>query len=236
MPSLSVQSLGGNMATINRTPSNDEQKFKQIENDSWSGIYLPAICAGVVMTIVLFMAVSCSKKSDTTTQISAPVAPTVQSPAPSTAAAVVPEKPKKTVKKHRPTTATYVNGNYGVALTYPRKYNLQSGDKQKETPIQTSFAKPGAVEIASLDMPDGLYPETDFSSALLNVSVHQGLSEDECGQFAVQSNDAAVTKTTDADQSTKSADSKPSAIKLGTNQFTEIEQMSGAGDRQSDLK
>src|SRR5205085_9314189 len=97
--------------------------------------------------------------------------------------------------------------------------------------------KPGAVEIASLDMPDGLYPETDFSSALLNVSVHQGLSEDECGQFAAQSNDAAVTKTTDADQSTKSADpSKPSAIKLGANQFTEIEQMSGACDRQSDLK
>lgn len=224
------------MATINRTPQKDEEKFKQIESDSWSGIYLPAICAGVVMTIVLFMAVSCSKKSDTTTKISAPVAPTVQSPAPSTAAAVVPEKPKKTVKKHRPTTATYVNGNYGVALTYPRKYNLQAGDKQK-VPVQTSFAKPGAVEIASLDMPDGLYPETDFSSALLNVSVHQGLSEDECGQFAAQSNEAAMTKTTEADQSTKSGDSsKPSAIKLGANQFTGIEQMSGVGDRQSDLK
>jgi hypothetical protein len=39
------------MVNINRTPSNEEQKFKQIENDSWSGIYLPAICAGVVMTI-----------------------------------------------------------------------------------------------------------------------------------------------------------------------------------------
>jgi hypothetical protein len=225
------------MATINRTPQRDEEKFKQIENDSWSGIYLPAICAGVVMTIVLFMAVSCSKKSDTNTKISAPVAPSMQSPAPTPVAAVVPEKPKKTQKKHRPTTATYINGNYGVALTYPRKYSLQSGDKQKEAPVQTSFAKPGAVEIASLDMPDGLYPETDFSSALLNVSVHQGLSEDECGQFAAQSNDAAITKTTDADQSTKSADpSKPFAIKLGANQFTEIEQMSGAGDRQSDLK
>src|SRR3954449_9648602 len=110
MPFLSTQSQGGNMATINRTPQrDDEENFKQIETDSWSGIYLPAICAGVVMTIVLFMAVSCSKKSDTTTKISAPVAPAMQSPAPSTAAAVVPEKPKKTVKKHRPTTATYVN-------------------------------------------------------------------------------------------------------------------------------
>jgi len=202
LPFLSVQSLGGNMATINRTPSNEEQKFKQIENDSWSGIYLPAICAGVVMTVVLFMAVSCSKKSDTATKISAPAAPAMQSPAPTTASAVIPETPKKAVKKHRPTTATYVNGNYGVSLTYPRKYSLQPADKQTEAPIQTSFAKPGAVEIASLDMPDGLYPETDFSSALLNVSVHQGLNENECGQFATPTNDAVTAKPADKDQST----------------------------------
>ena len=222
------------MATINRTPERDEENFKQIENDSWSGIYLPAICAGVLMTIVLFMAVSCSKKSDTTTKISAPVAPAMQSPAPTTASAVVPEKPKKAIKKHRPTTATYVNGNYGVALTYPRKYSLESGEKLKEAPLQTGFLKSGAVEIASLDMPDGLYPDTDFSSALLNVSVHQGLNEDECGQFAAQSNDTA--KSAD-DAATKPADSlQPAAIKLGANQFTEIEQMSGSGDRQSDLK
>lgn len=223
------------MANINRTPSNEEQKFKQIENDSWSGIYLPAICAGVVMTIILLMAISCSKKSDTTTKISAPVAPAVQTPAPTTASAVIPEQPKKAVKKHRPTTATYVNGNYGVSLTYPRKYSLQSGNKLKDAPVQTGFSKSGAVEIASLDMPDGLYPETDLSSALLNISVHQGLSEEECGEFAAQSNDTA--KQVEGDSSVKAADSsKPSAIKLGTNQFTEIEQMSGSGDRQSDLK
>ena len=222
------------MATINRTPERDEENFKQIESDSWSGIYLPAICAGVVMTIVLFMAVSCSKKSDTTSKISAPVAPAIQSPAPTTASSVVPETPKKAVKKHRPTTATYVNGNYGVALTYPRKYSLQSGDKLKEVPLQTGFSKSGAVEIASLDMPDGLYPDTDFSSALLNISVHQGMSEDECGRFAIPTDASATAKPADADKSTDP--SKPATIKLGANQFTEIEQMSGSGDRQSDLK
>ena len=226
------------MANINRTPSNDEQKFKQIENDSWSGIYLPAICAGVVMTIVLFMAVSCSKKSDTTTKISAPVAPAMQSPAPTTTSAAVPQTPKKGVKKHRPTTATYVNGNYGVALTYPRKYSLQSGDKMKEAPLQTGFLKPGATEIASLDMPDGLYPDSDFSSALLNVSVYQGLSEKECGQFASTSDGTVDGNTAATKPTSQSADEsqKPTAVKLGANQFTELEQMSGSGDRQSDLK
>src|SRR5256886_16712146 len=103
------------MATINRTPERDEENFKQIESDSWSGIYLPAICAGVIMTVVLFMAVSCSKKSDTpVARITAPETPALQTPAPSTAAAV-PEAPKKAVKKHRPTTATYVNGVYGLS-------------------------------------------------------------------------------------------------------------------------
>jgi hypothetical protein len=190
------------------------------------------------MTIVLFMAVSCSKKSETTTKITAPVAPAMQDPAPTTASASVPQMPKKAVKKHRPTTATYVNGNYGISLTYPRKYNLQSGDKQKEAPVQTSFAKPGAVEIATLDMPDGLYPETDFSSALLNVSVKQDMTADECGQFAQLSNNVASDKAGDTEKSAKpAADStKPEVIKLGANQFTEIEQMSGSGDRQSDLK
>jgi hypothetical protein len=227
------------MATINRTERNDKQNFNQIESDNWSGIYLPAICAGVVMTVVLFLAVSCSKKSDNpAAKISAPETAALQPPAPSPAAAVFPEKPKKAIKKHRPTTATYVNGTYGVSLTYPRKYSLQSADKQKNMPIDISLAKPGAVEIASLNMPDGLYPQTDFSSALLNVSVKQDMTADECGQFAQLSNKATTDKAADSDKSAKpAADSaKPSMIKLGTNEFSEVEQMSGSDDRQSDTK
>jgi hypothetical protein len=226
------------MANINRTPSNEEQKFKQIENDSWSGIYLPAICAGVVMTIILLMAISCSKKSETNTKISPPVAPAVQTPVPTTASAVIPEKPKKAVKKHRPTTATYVNSDYGLSLTFPRKYSLQPADKLKEAPLQSGFLKPGATQIASLDMPDGLYSDTDFSSALLNVSVYQGLSEEECGQFAPPSDGTVDAKTAETKPSLQLAadSSKATVVKLGSNQFTELEQMSGSGDRRSDLK
>ncbi len=227
------------MATINRSEGNEKQNFKQIESDSWSGIYLPAICAGVIMTVVLFMAVSCSRKSDTpVAKIAAPETPAVQIPAPNSSAAV-PEAPKKAVKKHRPTTATYVNSNYGVSLTYPRKYSLQSADKQKEIPVTASFAKPGAVEIASVDMPDGMYPETDFSSALLNLSVHQGMTADQCGQFAQLSSNAATDKPADVDKSANSVSdppAKPSTIKVGANEFSEVEQMTGSDEHQSDTK
>jgi hypothetical protein len=231
------------MAMTNRTSGNENQNFKQIERDGWSGIYLPAICAAVVMTIVLLMAVSCSKKSENAAKISAPAAPPVETPAPSTStAAAIPQTPKKAVRKHRPVNATYVNSTYGVSFSYPRKYSLQSGDQQKDAPVESGFTKPGAVEIASVDLPDDGYPETDFSSALLNVSLNTGMSAEECGQFAA-GKDGGSTQTSsdakvDATTQPKPADSegKPEAVKLGANQFSEVERMQGAGEKQSDVK
>lgn len=209
------------MANVNRTPESNNENFKQIEGDSWRSIYLPAICAGIVMSIVLFVAVACSKKDKPASSgISAP-APAASSPAQSTTATAVPEAPKK-VKRHRPANATYVNGTYGMSFSYPRKYSLTSGNKNSTTPVQTGFLKPGAVQIATVDMPDSSYPETDFSAALLNVSVNPGMSADDCAQFASTSEGKG--------------DVKPSSIKLGANEFTTFEQMSGEMSRQADLK
>jgi hypothetical protein len=196
------------------------------------------------MTIVLFMAVSCSKKSENAAKISAPVAPAVQTPAPSTTTtASVPQLPKKAVRKHRPVNATYVNSTYGVSFSYPRKYSLQSGDKQKDAPVESGFTKPGAVEIATVDLPEDGYPETDFSSALLNVSLNADLSAEECGQFAA-AKDESATQTSmetklEATSQPKPAEGdtgKPEAVKLGANQFSEVERMQGAGEKQSDVK
>src|SRR5438128_6387006 len=104
---------------INSTKESATQNFKQIESDNWSSIYLPAICAGVVMTVVLFLAVSCSKSDKLAAQISAPAAPAVTNSALPAVAAATPRTPKK-IKKHRPVNATYVNGTYGISFSYPR--------------------------------------------------------------------------------------------------------------------
>ena len=209
------------MATIN-TKGSENQSFKQIEGGTWSSIYLPAICACILMTIVLFLAVSCSKKSDNEAKIKAPTAPVVSDPTPSTTVAAIPEKPKKAVKKHRPANATYVSGTYGVSFSYPQKYSLQTGNKNSSVPVPASFLKPGMVEVASVDMPDDLYPETDFSSALLNVSINTNMTELECANFVVNDKSGVAEK--------------PTNIKLGSNEFTEFEQMSGEPTHQSDLK
>ena len=66
---------------INRNQESGNQSFKQIEGDGWTSIYLPAICAGIIMTIVLFVAIACSKKSDSSAnRISAPAEPAASTP------------------------------------------------------------------------------------------------------------------------------------------------------------
>src|SRR5258708_1569818 len=174
-------------------------------------VEIKVICAGIVMAVVLAVAIACSKKSDKPiAKISAPSSSAATSTVPSTSAPVV---AKKLVKKQRPANATYVNATYGVSFSYPRKYSLQAGDKKSSMPVQASFLKPGAIEVASVDMPDDLYPDTDFSSALLNVSVNPSLTADECAQFAPKSNDADAAN--------------PASAKLGANEFAEIEQTDG---------
>ncbi len=212
------------MATLNINGSKESgnQSFKQIDGDTWSSIYLPAICACILMTIVLFLAVSCSKKSDkpVSSGISAP-SPAMTNPAAATIAAVTPDAPKKT-KKHRPANATYVNGTYGVSFSYPVKYSLQAGDKKTSAPLHPNFLKPGAVQVAAVDMPDYSYPDTDFSAGLLNVSVNTSMTAEECGQLVPSSKDAEAAE--------------PTTVKLGSNQFAELEQMTGETTAQSDLK
>lgn len=207
----------------NRNQEIGNQSFKQIEGDGWTSIYLPAICAGIIMTIVLFVAIACSKKSDTSAnRISAPAESAASTPAPVTTATASTPKALKKIKKHRPANATYVNGTYGVSFSYPRKYSLAAGDGKSSLPVQTSFLKPGAVQIAAVDVPDDSYPETDFSSALLSVSVNPGMSAEECAQFVPASKDAEAAK--------------PLAIKLGGNEFTALEQMNGEVGHQADMK
>src|SRR5258708_17533642 len=212
------------MTTINPNSVSGNKNFKQIESDSWTSLYLPAICAAVLMGGVLFLAVSCSKSSTSAAKISAPTQQSASSTPPAgTPPASVPDKTKKPTKKHRPANATYVNSAYGVSFSYPRKYSLQTGDKlSASAALSTGFLKAGAVQVAGVDMPDDSYPETDFSSALLNVSVNKEVTADECMQFGAASKEAGEVK--------------PASGKLGPNEYSVFEQIVGEGDRKSDLK
>lgn len=192
---------------------------KELEKDNWLSLYLPAICAAAIMAIVLFVAVSCSKKDDKpVAKMTPPAAPEMNTPASSPTPTAAPEPPKKAKKHHRPANATYVNGTYGVSFSYPVKYKLQD---DKAVSLNSKFLAANAVDVASVDVPSLAYPDTDFSRALLNVSVSSGMTQEQCEQFL-------STPDTKAE--------KPTTMKLGANSFAEVEETGSEPSGQSDVK
>lgn len=210
------------MTSANKNQETGNKHFKQVEADGWLSNYLPAISAGVVMTVVLLLAISCSQKSDKRqVKIDPPASATAAPPIEAQAPVALPEPPKH-IKKLRPQNATYVNSEYGVRFSYPRKYGLEAGDRSSSMPVEPAFLKSGALEVASLNMPGDRYEETDFSSALLNVAVNPQITAAECAQFKAA--------TSDPDRG------KPATVKLGSNKFTELEVSDKKADRESAVK
>jgi hypothetical protein len=108
-----------------------------------------------------------------------------------TATATTPTAAASPVKKTPEASAnfTFSDPGSGVSFLYPRKFALTSGDKARPqfAPLgdaAMNFVQPGGVAIATVEMPGGSYPGTDFASAFFNVNVNRNLSEQECGHFA----------------------------------------------------
>ena len=82
------------MTTMDLNQGNGNKGLKRTEKDSWTSLYLPAICAAILMGGVLFLAFSFSTKSQKVA-INAPTQQAVTAPAQTTPVASVPETPKK---------------------------------------------------------------------------------------------------------------------------------------------
>lgn len=162
---------------------------------SWSRQQKLAMIAGFAILGLLLVVSACSKQSPK------PALVGVSNPAPSSAtpatavtaattptAAALPARVKKTPKK-RPANITYSDANSGVSFLYPRKFALASGDKAQPQlaavgDVPMNFVQPGGVVVATVALPGGSYPGTDFASAFFNVNVNRSVSEQECEHFA----------------------------------------------------
>ena len=51
--------------------------------------------------------------------------------------------------------------------------------------VPMNFVQPGGVAVATVALPGGSYPGTDFASAFFNVNVNRSVSEQECERFAL---------------------------------------------------
>jgi hypothetical protein len=173
-----------------------EQNSRKQEgaNHKKTAMIMGTVIIATLSGAVLLSTNGCSKGS-TKTEIVAPAAvPQAQnSTVGGTTASVSNEKPAKTAKKKRPAVVTYKDKTNGISFQYPRNYALKTGDKAKSDwagmgPVPMNFVQPGGVSLAAVEVPQGFFPETNFTSAIFNVSVNRGVSAQECEQFASPEN------------------------------------------------
>jgi hypothetical protein len=142
------------------------------------------------------------------TQVPSPVAP---APAPAVVAENKPA-PKKVVHK-KPATVNYTDKNYGVTFEYPRRYAIETGDAAADlltsSPVPMNFVQPGGVALAAVELPETGFSNTDFDSAFFNVSVHKGLTADQCSEFAVPQPKMMTTATESASQNSSTNQAAP---------------------------
>jgi hypothetical protein len=180
--------------------SGDKKSTNQSNNNAISGTVLSswsrqqklATIAGFAILGVLVAMSACSKQSPkpALVGVSSPTAsPATAAAAPAVATTAVAVPAKKAHKK-RPANVTYSDPVSGVSFLYPRKFALTTGDKAlpQFAPLGDAvmnFVQPGGVAVATVELPGGSYPGTDFASAFFNVNVNRSVSEQECAHFAV---------------------------------------------------
>lgn len=209
-----------------------QSNTKRTKTNFW-GTHLPELFAVGVLLAFAVLVISCSKFADkpATVAMNQPPATASQPAIATTQNATPAPKPvmaaKKSPKK-RPTTATYVNPDYGVSLTYPRKYNLLVGDQARLKwdglgPVETNFVNSGGRTLAAVKLPSDLFPDTDLASAFINVSVKTGLTNAECTKFAFPQEGMAK------------AEPQPRTI-IGSNEFVEATEFNEQATSQAEAK
>ncbi|HLZ13933.1 MAG TPA: hypothetical protein VKP58_15225 [Candidatus Acidoferrum sp.] len=113
--------------------------------------------------------------------------PAVDSPAP------VLSGRKLTIEKReqkRETSRRFVDAVYGVSFDFPKNYDLHEGDLPDMDrglgylgKIPMEFSAPGGVRLATIEVPRGAHPGTDFVNAFLTVSVLPNVTEAQCAEF-----------------------------------------------------
>ena len=101
---------------------------------------------------------------------------------------------KKSVKgpvRKLPRTLLYTDADSGFSLAYPRKSTLRTGQRAELQAIgmewlPLNFVQQGGTTVTMLELP-GATKEQESSGEFFAVSVHNGLTAEQCGKFADES-------------------------------------------------
>lgn len=157
------------------------------------GIPATMVLSAALAVIVAVTIDGCSQKQDKQSpgssgqNLAQSTLPATAQAMPSPTPSPTPAAKKKAVVK-RPSTVTYKDSTYGVSFRYPLKSTMLTAVKAEQLPM--NFAEPGGVTVTSLELPGSA------ASSLFHVSVKKGLTQEQCGKFAladpVQGSDAPI--------------------------------------------
>jgi hypothetical protein len=100
---------------------------------------------------------------------------------------------KLTIEKHEQkhdTSRHFDDAVYGVSFDFPKNYDLHEGDLPDMDrglgylgKIPMEFSAPGGVRLATIEVPRGAHPGTDFVNAFLTISVFPNVPAAQCAEF-----------------------------------------------------
>lgn len=106
-----------------------------------------------------------------------PVAVATVQPVSLTATKQVASRPKPPAAKR----LTYRSRDYGIAFEYPWQYAYVSARAMSRDNAGAESGGDGeTLTLARVEIPKGFYPDTDFESAAMTVSVNQNVDEQGC--------------------------------------------------------
>jgi hypothetical protein len=102
---------------------------------------------------------------------------------------------EKREQKHE-TARHFDDDVYGVSFDFPKNYDLHEGDLPDMDRglgyigrIPMEFSAPGGVRLATIEVPRGAHPGTDFVNAFLTVSVVPHVTAAQCAEFGTVEGD-----------------------------------------------
>jgi hypothetical protein len=209
----------------------------KLNNKSQHGGTKAAVIVGSFMAATLIATFTigtngCSKSKTTAVSnpapaMTQPAAPAV-TPAPTPSPAPVAKVAKKSPRQHK--LATFKSKDYGLSFRYPKYYTMNEGEETDPTQANVAsaamnFTQPGGVTLSSIELPEKLYPKTDFDSAFFTVNVNPKMTADECNQFA-------FPEKSDLDNLSNG----PSTVNVAGTDFTEMDDVVSDGTLQANAR
>ncbi len=149
-------------------------------------------CSAILLSLAALAVCGCGSSQASLTPLRQSQTASFSSSEPSSVAASRPSLALPAAKRppRDSAFAVYHNPEYGVSFRYPRNYALEEEVEEEGTTFETqrelSAEQPGAVLLATVEIPDDAYPNTTFAGGHLQLAVNPGVTPDVCSSFVVQ--------------------------------------------------